>query len=218
MAYENFNLLNLRETVVAYDESAQAYEDGGFDSASQYVARFAETLHPGARVLEVGCGLGTDAAELARANFIVTATDISTGMVEQAKRRYSDLGIDFRGGVSMTDLSEFPDVSFEAVIANFSLIHVPQKDTPLCLTEFARVLQPGGKLFLGLQEGESQEGLFPAPFDKGKTVFLHIFSPDEVNSALSSAWFEVTDRQVYAPRPGQHQFNKGITFARKIDG
>jgi hypothetical protein len=70
---------------------------------------------------------------------------------------------------------------------------------------------------LGLQEGEPQEGLFPAPFDKSKTVFLHIFSPDEIDEALNGAGFVLTDRQVYESKPGQHQFNKGITFARKID-
>lgn len=206
----------LATTVAAYDESAQAYEDGGFGGASPHVHRFMETLPKEIKVLEVGCGLGTDAAVMAEAGFAVTATDISTGMIAQAKRRYAGLDIDFRGGVSMTDLSDFADRSFGALVANFSLIHVPKQDALTSLSEFARVLQPGGELFLGLQEGQSQEGAFPAPFDHSRSVFLNIFSPDEIIELLNKAGFAVTDRKIYSPKPGQHQFNKGITFAKKI--
>jgi hypothetical protein len=46
---------------------------------------------------------------------------------------------------------------------------------------------------------------------------LHIYSPDELFELLARTGFEVTDRKVYLPRPDQHQFNKGITFARKIE-
>ncbi len=206
----------ISETIGAYDESALVYENGGFGDASPHVHTFSEALSRGACILEVGCGLGTDAAELTLAGFTVTATDISTGMIKHAKQRYPNLDIDFRDNVSMTDLSQFSDESFDAVIANFSLIHISKEDTPQCFFEFARVLKPGGRLFLGLQEGESQEGFFPAPFDKSKIVFLNIFSPDEVTVLLGQYGFKVAYRQVYPPKSGQHQFNKGVTFARKI--
>jgi SAM-dependent methyltransferase len=90
------------------------------------------------RALEVGCGRGEFAERVVRAGVEIIATDQSPRMVELTAAR----GVPAR----LADVQQlpFPDDSFDAVIANFMLYHVPDLDRGL--SEVARVLRPGGHL------------------------------------------------------------------------
>lgn len=92
-----------------------------------------------ARLLEVGCGQGAFAARLSEVGIDVTATDQSDRMLTLT----ADRGVRTR----RADVQELPfeDGSFDAVVANYMLYHVP--DLAAALTEIVRVLRPGGALF-----------------------------------------------------------------------
>ena len=95
-----------------------------------------------ADVLEVGCGDGMiwrENLDRIPPGWKLTLTDFSPGMVETAR---AALGA--RAEYAVADVQElpFPDASFDAVIANHMLFHVP--DRPRALAELARVLRPGG--------------------------------------------------------------------------
>jgi ubiquinone/menaquinone biosynthesis C-methylase UbiE len=101
------------------------------------------------RVLEVGCGPGgywPEIADLIPRSWNITVSDFSPGMVAEARRRLAALDRPFT--VVRADVQDlpFPDRSFDAVIANFMLYHVP--DRPCALAEFHRVLRPHGRLFV----------------------------------------------------------------------
>jgi ubiquinone/menaquinone biosynthesis C-methylase UbiE len=68
-----------------------------------------------------------------------------------------------------------------------SLLHLPQVEAPLALAEMRRVLRPGGAIFLGLQEGES-EG-----WEKGRygpvEGFFSRYTREEATGLLTSAHF-----------------------------
>ena len=104
--------------------------------------RFLESLalKKGERVLDVGCGPGLLAGQMAAAGALVAAVDTSLPMLESARSQYPDL--DFREG-SATEIP-FDDASFDAVISTQVLEYVP--DIPAALAEFARVLKPGGRV------------------------------------------------------------------------
>jgi SAM-dependent methyltransferase len=90
-------------------------------------------------VLEVGCGWGELAARLgSELGVRVVAVDSSPRMVELARER----GVDAR--VADVQALPFDDGSFDCVVANWMLYHVPDLD--LGLGEIARVLRPGGRL------------------------------------------------------------------------
>ncbi len=97
-----------------------------------------------ARVLEVGCGTGLlwqkNRARIP-ATWRVTLADFSRGMVETT--RATGVAANF----AQADAQALPwrAASFDAVIANHMLYHVP--DQTRALAEFARVLTPGGKVF-----------------------------------------------------------------------
>jgi len=72
-------------------------------------------------------------------------------MLTSTREATSDLGFAF----CQTDARwlPFPDNSFDRVIANHMLYHVP--DRPAALSEIRRVLRPGGRLFAATNSGTS---------------------------------------------------------------
>jgi len=98
------------------------------------------------RVGDVGCGPGAQALVWARAGHRVRGVDISEPLVELASERAREEGIEaeFRVG-SATDLP-WESESLDVCIVPELLEHVA--DWQPCLDEFARVLVPGGVLYL----------------------------------------------------------------------
>jgi ubiquinone/menaquinone biosynthesis C-methylase UbiE len=101
---------------------------------------------PGENVLEVGCGLGADAREIARAVAPagrVTAVDVSDAMLAAARERHDEaLDVTYE----RADVTGLPyaDGTFDAVRIERVLQHVP--DTARACAEMARVLKPGGRV------------------------------------------------------------------------
>ena len=104
-------------------------------------------------VLEVGCGLGTDGAQFAKAGASYTGIDLTDAAVELAKRRFElfDLPGTFR--VADAERLDFPDNSFDLVYSHGVLHHTP--DTPTAVREIHRVLRPGGKAVVMLYHRDS---------------------------------------------------------------
>ena len=100
-----------------------------------------------AKILELGCGpayLWKECSERVPAGWNVTLSDLSSGMVDAAWRNLVVTGRTYN--FKEIDAQEIPfeDETFDAVIANFMLYHVP--DRPKTLHEIKRVLKPGGTL------------------------------------------------------------------------
>ncbi len=103
-------------------------------------------ISPGLRILELGCGDGTlwtDNLSLLPEDISITLSDISSGMLRDARRAIgsSDTRFAFRA----FDCRKIPckDESFDLVIANHVLFYCD--DIPAVLKEVRRVLAPGGR-------------------------------------------------------------------------
>ena len=99
---------------------------------------------PGMRVLEVGCGTGSmwrGKEELIRLCGEIVLSDLSEGMLEAARQ---NVGTHENVSYAVVDIQTipFPPRSFDAVIANMMLYHVP--DLGQALSEVRRVLKTGG--------------------------------------------------------------------------
>jgi ubiquinone/menaquinone biosynthesis C-methylase UbiE len=106
-----------------------------------------ETLPQQAQVLELGCGTGAmwaDCPERIPAGWTLTLSDLSGGMLDEAWRNLVVLGRSFKFEQIDAQSISYPDETFDIVIANHMLYHVPNR--PKALAEIRRVLKPGGIL------------------------------------------------------------------------
>src|SRR4051812_38474303 len=82
----------------------------------------------GLRVLEIGCGLGTDGAQFARAGADYTGVDLTESAVELARRRFELFELAGRFEVADAEGLEFADESFDVVYSHGVLHHTPDAE------------------------------------------------------------------------------------------
>jgi phosphatidylethanolamine/phosphatidyl-N-methylethanolamine N-methyltransferase len=101
----------------------------------------------GGRVLEVGVGTGISLPDYSR-SVRLCGVDISGPMLRKAQERVTELGLTNVEGLWVMDAEhlDFPDTSFDVVVAQYVITTVP--DPEATLDEFARVLKPGGEIIL----------------------------------------------------------------------
>ena len=109
----------------------------------------AADVQEGTRVLDVGCGEGYFAREMARRGAVVTAIDLSPALVALAKaeEEREPLGIDYQV-LSATRLRELEDVTFSRVTSCMALQDM--SDPAACLVGAASVLGPGGRMVVSV--------------------------------------------------------------------
>jgi len=106
------------------------------------------TLPDAARVLELGCGPGalwTASQDSLPAEWEVVLTDFSPGMASTARENLRDVAGPFAFAVADAQTIPARTNTFDGVIANHMLYHVPDRER--ALTEMRRVLKPGGRIF-----------------------------------------------------------------------
>ena len=131
-------------------ESEAAYSQWEYETGKQiFLAHFDAAVLCGARVLDVGCGLGGKTAWYAEAGArLVVGVDLAWEHVRQSARFAAARGQADRVVVARADAMRLPFAAgtFDVVTANDSMEHFA--DPASALAELARVLRPGGRLCL----------------------------------------------------------------------
>lgn len=107
----------------------------------------------GLRVLEIGCGLGTDGAQFAEAGADYTGVDLTDAAVELARKRFELFGLPGKFRTADAEQLDFPDETFDVVFSHGVLHHTP--DINSAVREIHRVLRPGGKAKVMLYHRDS---------------------------------------------------------------
>ncbi len=116
----------------------------------EYLKHFAEfQCHAGEKVLEVGCGLGTDLVEFAKNGAEVYGIDLGEDQVGMSKLNFETRNIDY-AEIKTGNAEDVPygDGMFDLVYSFGVLHHTP--DTEKALAEIHRVLKPDGQVIMML--------------------------------------------------------------------
>ena len=101
---------------------------------------------PGDRWLDVACGTGAIAERAASAGADVTGLDLSPALIETAKERAAEQGLDIEYMVGDAENLLFEDGSYEKISSTFGIMFAP--DHEAVARELARVTATGGRLAL----------------------------------------------------------------------
>lgn len=103
----------------------------------------AKKLPAGSTLLELGCGVGRDAAFFAGQGFNVIATDFAESVITKNKTTFANTSAVFEI-VDMQQPLPFADASFNCVYAYFSLHYYTEEVTQDIFEEITRILKPEG--------------------------------------------------------------------------
>ena len=125
-------------TLDFYAREAPVYLSSRPDGIARHLPDFLNRLPQGCRILELGCGGGTDAAYMISKGFAVTPTDGTAAIAAIAQDK-------LQIPVSVMRFDEIDSIAaFDAVIAFAALLHVPVEDLSGILHKISTALQPGG--------------------------------------------------------------------------
>lgn len=137
-------------TLAFYEANAARYSHDFRRGPSRHLDRFLDRLSPGARVLELGCGGGRDAARMAERGFAVDPTDAAPAMVAKARDGF---GLPAR----VMRFDELAAVgAYDAVWAHACLIHVARAGFRTILSAIHAALRAGGWHFANFKLGDAE--------------------------------------------------------------
>lgn len=144
----NLNVASLSDvvsvSVAAYSDHVDAYTAYNQDAVGPAVLRFANSLEPGSRILDAGCGPGRDLARFAALGHHPVGVDLNADFVAAAKKH---------GPAQVADLRDLPFAAdtFDGIWACASLVHLPEREAIIALRELVRVAKPGSPVTVSVK-------------------------------------------------------------------
>lgn len=168
---------------------------------AQKLKRLSSLLRRTDHVLEIGCGTGSTALQLADSVASITGTDISRGMINIAQAKLgpgAPINVTFQQADA---LAEREDQTFDAICA-FSLLHLVD-DLSSVLAQVYRQLRPGG-LFISktvcLEEASFFiRALIPALHALGVAPKVTSFGVEDLTRQIEDAGFRIEDVSHFGP-------------------
>ncbi|MFC7239584.1 class I SAM-dependent methyltransferase [Saliphagus sp. GCM10025317] len=174
----------------SYDELASVYAAQRSDDGpgTRVLERFLDSLEDPERVLDAGCGQGTPVLTRLSESTVAVGLDFSGEQLRLATDAAPGAGL-LQGDMTALPLEES---SFDAVVAYWSLIHVPLEDHPTVIEEFKRVLRPGGRLLL-CEGTNAWTGENPDWLESGVEMAWEIAGAEATRGQLQEAGFAVLE-------------------------
>lgn len=171
----------------------QVWRDG-WKGRSEPVNALAKTVvrrmreNKGRKLLDVGCGNGTDSLFLARHGFAVTATDFSKSGIDALRSEARRKGAAVEAKLHDTAKKfPFPDASFDVIYAHLALHYFDDRTTRRVFSEMRRLLKRGGFFFVKCKS--TKDCLYGVGDTVGPDMFRlghvrHFFTPQYLREML----------------------------------
>ncbi len=178
----------IKKTIETYDKMASHYKDRRsalimYDLIDRLIA-----LMMGDELLEIGSGPGRDARVFADKGLHVTGMDLSSSLVEIARKDVPEASFLVGDVLDMP----FSDATYHGIWTCATLHHLKKEDLPLALNEMFRVLKPGAPAFISVKGGEGEYFKLDLEFE-GNERFFAYYKQDEFEKFLKDAGFELVD-------------------------
>lgn len=173
-----------------YDGCAAAYHEARKNEAGHELDLLTRRLEDGATVLDVGCGAGVPYTRTLAQRFNVTGVDSSSGMIQRARANVPN------GNFILGDImsAEFPPASFNAVVAFYSVFHLPREEHQELFRRIYDWLQPGGYLLCTLSRS-SEAGYTEDDFF-GVTMYWSNYGLEDYKEILTRVGFSLLETSV----------------------
>ncbi|MEP5729064.1 MAG: class I SAM-dependent methyltransferase [Sulfitobacter sp.] len=171
-----------KETLDVYAQKVGDYEAMAQKSGARnpLLTTFLEALPAQAHVLDLGCGPGHFAAEIAAQGHQVTATDAVREMVARAAQH---------AGVN-AKVATFDEIAgtdlYDGIWANFSLLHAARDAMPKHLSALYTAIKPGGVFHIALKSGQASKR-------DALGRFYTYYTDEELTGLVTDAGFSVTE-------------------------
>lgn len=167
MATATFDSAAYKETTrQQWQEAAEAWRrwdpvfDGWLGAATDLLLDLA-AVGPDTRVLDVAAGSGGQSIAAARRGAGVLATDISSNILDEARRAAAEAGVALETAVVDGEELEVEAAAFDAVISRLGLMYLPDK--PRALERAAAALRPAGRYGALVFAEPEANGFFSVP-------------------------------------------------------
>lgn len=180
---------DLDETTGTYEAVADRYEARHEDRTPvvDQLGTFVETVEPGGRVLDAGCGPGWETEALLEAGYEVLAIDLTPAFIAKTADRAPVADV---ARMDMRSLGVGAD-AVDGIWACASFLHVPRAEADATLEGFARVLRDGGTLWLSVKRGAGTRDGETYAADDRRFV---LWSADELAARIDVAGLTVERR------------------------
>jgi ubiquinone/menaquinone biosynthesis C-methylase UbiE len=149
-------------------------------------------MKAGAKVLDVGCGIGGASRFLAATYGVqVTGIDLTPSFIDVARILSERAGLSDRVVYRVADATKLPfaDSSFDYAWTQHVAMNIRDRDG--LYSEVFRVLKPGGSFAIhDIVQTSDEPLIFPVPWARGPEASF-LLSPDGMRDALTQAGFEV---------------------------
>jgi ubiquinone/menaquinone biosynthesis C-methylase UbiE len=160
------------------------------DLRATWLAKLAEILAAGSAVLELGCGAGLPVSRALAERYHLTGIDISSVQLDRARINVPN------GRFVQADMTEAPfrPAAFDAVVALFSITHVPREEHAELLDRMRGLLRPGGYLLANMASSDD-----PGTIENdwlGTPMFFSGFDADMNRRLIKEAGFDLIESDV----------------------
>jgi len=195
-------------TVATYNKQAERWTSSHASASfwGEEMARF-KGLLPVGRILEIGAGGGRDAKELIEAGYDYLGTDVSKGLLEQARK--NNPGVNFEE-VSVYDL-DYEEL-FDGFWCSAVLLHIPRDRIDDALTAINKNMKRGAIGFITIKEGEGEKLETDDKSTQNDERFFVYWTNDDFSKKLANNGFEVVE-QGYRPLSERTKF---LTYIVKV--
>ncbi len=175
-----------------YNQIARRYLEWNTPSPARlgYLQKLLERLPPQAQVLELGCGAGVPCTQTLAQHAQVTGIDISAAQIELAKQHVPNALLRQADMMSLA----FSPATFDAIVAFYSIIHLPRAEQPVLINRLSAWLRPGGYLLVNLGTANDPGSIEPNWL--GATMYWSSYDAQTNQEMIRQAGFTTLEAEI----------------------